>query len=117
MNKEGFVALHGEEAYNALIRHPYDSVETAMVAAGMEARACEHGHRIIMIILNILGFPEAKGLLDVKVDIEQFSNAFTLQCIRNGDCSFVPIQTLPEQVRPKVAPEDNPLNKPANPTC
>lgn len=64
MTKEDFIALHGEEAFNILAADKFQ-----------RAKLYEHGvdilqkihNETIMPVLRLLGFPDATGLLKVKI--------------------------------------------------
>lgn len=87
MIKAQFVALHGEEAYNALIKHPTPNVEMLTVASGLESNACEHGHRLIGQMLRLIGLPEVSTILQAKEIIERTQSAVALQRVRDGEFS------------------------------
>jgi len=66
MTKDEFIALHGEEAFQVFCYEKLNKVEYYVTVLDPFQQIHDH---IIMPMLKIMGFPEAKGLLEVKEKI------------------------------------------------
>ena len=77
MTKNEFIELHGEEAYDILIKDPRAGVEQCRIHLGLEGSDCERGNLQIRVILKLLGFPEVKGLIEAQKELKQLKDGIS----------------------------------------
>jgi len=117
MSKDEFIALHGEEAFELFGRHKLYIAE--VYETGTDPLQKVHDE-LIMPFLLLLGMDAPSGIVEAKKAIKELGDAYIFREIHGGHLEFdgQPWPDFPpiESVVPKVSADDDPLNKPANPT-